>query len=94
VFATIISSKYKKVDLNAKAFPDSSSDGSKELHKKERLALNSWLALIRARSREHIKCWTRVEPLGYYFKGFQQPSSTTFLEEQRVTSVLHEKAKT
>ena len=54
VLATIISSKYKKVDFNAKAFPDDnaksaqslvsdlSSDVSKELHKKESLALNSW----------------------------------------------------
>ena len=90
VFATIVSSKYKSVDINAKAFPDdkaksssslisdSSNDDMKELQKKERLALNSWLALIRARSREHLKCWARVEPLGYYFKGLQQPSSTHF----------------
>jgi len=44
------------------------------LHKKERIALNSWLALIRVRSRDLLKTWARVEPFGYFYKGYQQPA--------------------
>jgi len=82
VFSTIVSSKSKKIDLNAAMFPstkiaasapvsviplgDLSTTGvvGVPLHKKERIALNSWLALIRARSRDLLKTWSRVEPFG------------------------------
>jgi len=51
--------------------------GELTLHKKERIALNSWLALIRARSRHLLKTWSRVEPFGYFYKGYQQPGVST-----------------
>jgi len=47
------------------------------LHKKEHIALNSWLSLICARSRDLLKTWSRVEPFGYFYKGYQQPAVST-----------------
>ena len=51
--------------------------GELTLHKKERTTLNSWLALIRARSRDPLKTWSRVESFGYFYKGYQQPAVST-----------------
>jgi len=51
--------------------------GELRLHKKERIALNSWLALIRARSWDLLKTWSTVEPFGYFYKGYQQPAIST-----------------
>ena len=49
------------------------------LQRKERMALNSMLAMIRARSRDNLKVWATVEPLGYHFKGYMQPATSSLL---------------
>jgi len=79
VFSTIVSSKSKKLDLNATMFPSTKVVASTpasciplgdltttcavgvSLPKKERIALNSWLSLIRARSRDLLKTWSRTQ---------------------------------
>ena len=44
-----------------------------QLHKKERMMLFLFLALLRTRSRYLLSHWASIEPLGHYFKGHQQP---------------------
>jgi len=83
VFASVVSSRYKKIELNTTVFQKKQSRTSEldnpthppdhntppndvqpalpaeeslvVLHKKERIALNLMLAMIRARSRENLK---------------------------------------
>ena len=50
------------------------------LHKKEIMDLNSMLAMLRAQSRENLKVWATVKPIGYHFKGYyMQPATSSLL---------------
>eukprot|EP00956_Cyclotella_meneghiniana_P022470 scaffold42566_cov60-Cyclotella_meneghiniana.AAC.1 len=65
---SVVSTKYFKEPTDDEPIPS-------PLHDKQKQILYLFYGLIRARSLMLMRHWAIVEPLGYYYKGNQQPGS-------------------
>ena len=74
VLATVTASKKFAPPMSLSVDPAATLRPTSDMHMKQRMILSAFLSHVRTKSRHLLKHYAIVEPLGFWFKGYMQPS--------------------